>query len=747
MSSAAYPVSRVGGERKPGRFTTLPEYRRQRTDVDRPKICHVLARVAGMASPASDDDDLATDFAIGTPWLTTVLGSGCLNLPDSPALTEQSLADAVEQHVGLMVKRDARLDSFPLEAKQLAPEASARIVRNFVARLHADRFHRRRIAAVEQPPEDDPGTHPLKDDPGASPVSSEASGTEPVPEPLAIRLALVTVLTTRTFYTLKARSDDPLGRWEDDEASALDREIGGWHAEDGWTPKELVDYTRFNLGRLSAELDAEMLRLDDKGDAASEQQIELLRPLDKLTKAVASGFHGGSTTLRMSNLRTLTEVTWYLLTRASAVYPGWTDLLLSLMLEDSRSNELADRSGRPRPSFLDVRSAAEAVEVLLLPPTKASLGEWRRGDDSRRDNLYRSCAEVLVCQQRLLDPFVTDLVGSEHPPAATSVVTSFDLELLMALWQTCEPGQRFHVVAPFHLRQSVQDHTGSLCWLRGTFEVTASLDDHEDDEAALRALTHAVDWKLLHPDVPPEDLLSGPHVVFLNGCPLLAAPLLDDWPVLRAELEAHTLRVPRSAFLEHAVTVDEYLAYRQAEAELIWLFEPQRNTRSKKARALPSLLVGTAQNAREDGPNRRFWLMLGVPIGDAAIRHKVMSQMTARSIMRMMSAAADTTTGDADNQAAGPEPAPETPRSGRDGLLDSFAGYTGPQPSSLHLDGVVVNDRLDDDDASLLYWLGLDVLTISAEKLVDDLAHYSLHLRTRTRIQGDGPCSARAEAS
>ena len=71
---------------------------------------------------------------------------------------------------------------------------------------------------------------------------------------------------------------------------------------------------------------------------------------------------------------------------------------------------------------------------------------------------------------------------------------------------------------------------------------------------------------------------------------------------------------------------------------------------------------------------------------------------------------------------------------------DSIAPVADPVDQ---VDGLAVNLRIDDEDASLLYWLGFDVVETDATAFTDDLNHYARHV-----AEGPGnrpPRNARCE--
>jgi hypothetical protein len=166
---------------------------------------------------------------------------------------------------------------------------------------------------------------------------------------------------------------------------------------------------------------------------------------------------------------------------------------------------------------------------------------------------------------------------------------------------------------------------------------------------------------------------------------------------LGADLRALKLKLDRDDMFVHSATVDEYLALRQAESEYFWVYS--RSTFANiTSRALPKALLA----CREPGPVR-FWVMVGVPLQDAAVRLRVLSQMSGRRFMM----------------------------SG----LGEIPGYPRPRPAESarsrgsEIAGLSINWRLDDEETVLLISLGMRVINDGrAEQISDRLRHYAWHL-------------------
>ena len=183
----------------------------------------------------------------------------------------------------------------------------------------------------------------------------------------------------------------------------------------------------------------------------------------------------------------------------------------------------------------------------------------------------------------------------------------------------------------------------------------------------------------------------------LNGCPLynipeLASPEADR---LRDDLQAAGVPVRGRAHLEHAVTIGEYLALRQSEAEPIWHGYDQQESRHLN-RSLPSHLMVSTQR------NPRYWQSMGVPVADAAVRHRLVSQLTRERLLE------------------------STKPSGGGGRLGARRETPVPKPQ---IGGVAVNLRAGVEAAGLLYWAELDLVQGDCNQLTSELRHYVAHVR------------------
>jgi hypothetical protein len=765
MSNWGYQVIR----RERARFDDRMSYLQGRAgEVSNPQLCQVMERMVGgleLREKALGDAKLLGQRRVaggphanldpnwvGLPWLTPVLGSGCLELPDDPALTPEALADNVRRHIR------AALGSQEDERVAGADPFSERAAR-FAEELATDRLNLGR-------------GRPRSPRPSGPPTAAERPPAQDEGDTLAARVVLVACLLTQFFYRVKGASSSPLRRWNEDRATLS---------------KGLFSLVDVMQDVVRPSLDQIELVRGALSDKPSLLEKGLDRPVCSVLYDVYRGLERREPSLTFAHLRLVTDMAWYVLTRGTTIYPGWSDLLLGLMLREPRDGG-PQSFPRTRPRLLNLHSVPKGVANLYMPPTTRSwntafglqASETTPSDQSStpsepltgRDRLYGRVADVLWAQTRALratdgqdGPSPRAVPGPMPPttsplPPASAFVTSFDIELDMALWlraiEADTPADRgssnghsdeerplapFFVVVPVHVLRHAEDEHAALCWLRGQIEPDRNLSLAEQ----LRQIMRPKKWTLLTPSLDPRELLGGPHVVHLSGCPLFELPKRGD-PAVRKLIEAlrevHVrIEDPDSICLEHAVTVDEYLAFRQAEVELLWSAHKARSKEDRRSRGLHPFLLASSRSPSDAGQNPRFWTAFGVPVADAGVRHRIVSQFTLRHLLAL----ADEPSGSLMRQAAeaiggGRLGSPPSREGGRLGTAPSVAlmdegeealepdAGMAPQPQDRRLDGVVVNRRINDDEASILYWVGLDVVTDDAESFIPDLEHYARHL-------------------
>lgn len=664
MSTSRYRVMRD----RHARFASRRAYLKERAkSAGAGKLCQVLqafaygvshedgSPAAHLALPyAGTAQDAAQDWE-DFPWLTMIFGSGALALPDGSGVAA-SLAEGVR----LQVERlQPRWSEGPVEAESRAEQ--------FTLALAQDRF-------------------------GASDGHSNPSiAPAPVSE-LAARLILLAALLTETYHTIQSMVAPPAARWDSDIA-VLAEELD---AAANTRAKRAIGDARALITQLVKDME------NVPGPAVSEAVVLLLKDIaENLQPSL------GSPQIDFQRVRLLTEVAWHFLTLGRPIYAGWTDMLLFLTL--SQGTHGSRRS--PRPDFTDLNLLPDLVKQLYGTPSKSSwiTDSEGHGDTSildsveRRDSLYLAAADVLWEQaaasggESFADPL----------PTAVAFVTSFDIELEMALWATS--GSRpYRVVIPVHLLQAAYPRDAELCWLIGEFTPPAERSrTREGLEAEYDAMRTPPQWRLLTHDFDVEELRDTPVVVHLSGCPLFELPAdlsAASSAELVADLKGAGLAVdpsPGRDAVQHAVTVDEYLAVRQSEVELLWYGADDRVR--VRNRALHSDLINSTSR------NPRYWMGLGVPVTDAAVRHRLVAQLTRERL------------------AAANEP---TSSAGGSLEEDDELGFGPADTRSLpEISGVAINRRIGDVASSMLYWVGFDVVEADCNDFVQDLRHYAHHVR------------------
>jgi len=611
----------------------------------------------------------------GLPWITPVMGSGSLDLGDGERIDQQSVREAAAQWFRGAdgVHPDDLKAALPDDLDDVGDVAAS-----FARDLEDDRR----------------ATH---DDP------SRAAEDLLEATPTTAALSLVTAVLTWLYHEVRMVSGAPTSRW--------------WAREEAHLPTRGLEAT---AAKETAEAAS---RLIDQLLASEE---EFAGPVTGAARSLLESIkaHLADGRVILDELRVLTEVSWLALVEGSSIYPGWSDLLLKLVIGFSDK-------GPPRGVHPDVRhhtELGERVRNLLLTPTDRSWKDHtRKQPRNARTRLYRAVAALLVEQAHIFstlhpaqpmddtDPeldkrfasarelvdsitqesrerisafpeFRQRWIGDPEVPYPTCFVTSFDVEVEMALWAGNIP---FRLVLPVLVVAPTGD-SGELVWLTTEINPTTG---------SPRRLDHLLGgegrcWEFASRVF--EDPTGGdrPVVVRLTGTPLFDLPDFEADHDLCAELEKV---VPAFERICHALTVDEYTSMRFSENE--WFFAGQASMQTDQApepdaprrRDLPSqLATGTRTN-------ERFLVALGVQLDDPAIRSRMLSQFSVAAVARRI-----------DEQG---KSSPVTA-----GISDVL--------------GIAVNRRMDEDEAVALHWLGFDLaLDTDCGDLTLQLEHCTEHLR------------------
>lgn len=271
----------------------------------------------------------------------------------------------------------------------------------------------------------------------------------------------------------------------------------------------------------------------------------------------------------------------------------------------------------------------------------------------------------------------------------------------------------------------------------------------------MRKLT---DWRLISSE--RLEWHDHPVVVRITGCPLVNLPDLSEsskeHDLLRRDLSE--AGIAWASMFIHSVTIDEYLALRQMEAE--WLWSGSDSNDAPPSRGLPVQYL----EARANAP-RRYWMIMGVPFRDPAVRLRIMAILSKASGTKSSREPAPDSPDAATDDAPQTLPEPELPKSDGIGSKPRFganaahvngrsattapSGPTSTEPRSddsrsrgraeppdlgaTRYHGVAVNTRMDDDEAMLLNALGFEVVTDRCESFTAEISSYADWLGSRTR--------------
>jgi hypothetical protein len=581
------------------------------------------------------------------PWLTPVLGSGCLNASDEPGAS-------------VLIGRPAQLAGIAGVWPALPDgELPSQIVRNFCEALVESKLGRSCTPNATNDPQHE------------GPDLTQAG--------LA---ALCAALASLVYHRAAALRDAPPPGAAEPVAIDLDTPAGNCLRND------VVQPLRSHL-------------------AAFDDALEGLAGRDfvrSVIRRISSDLDGRHPVIRRVDASLLSEIAWHLLTMGTTHYAGWGELLLDVSLASGH----ADPDMRmPRIVEQDSPNLRSWLLAGLQSTTKQS---WKSrvgdggpdGGPTVRDRFYDTIADLLLAEASLDMEYLDKQLAGEWFPPGVAFVTSFDLELEMALLH-CQ--EKFAMVVPFEVIQGRTDPKADLIWLYRVVE-----PDGASDWTTLRS---GEGWSILEDTTFFDDFSDDagiPIVVRLTGCPLINAP-----ESLGADI-GQTRGWMRPYRFQSAVIVDEYAGLHHIwadlraafpsggfeglglPAELLGRREPRHAGAAPTAEeqaeedlpphAEAELARDTGDNvpARPDNLDTRFWLLLGTQITDDAIRHRLASLL------------------------------------GR-------AGRPREQGSDVR-SGVAVVLKSEPQHRDVLHWLGLDVVADRATSVEGAIRHYADHLRS-----------------
>ena len=578
-------------------------------------------------------------LAVEVPWMTFVLGSGCLMTHDATFLEgapvdlrarfEHDLKDVAQRHPGLPL-----VDS----------------VTEFVELLARDRAG------------DSNGRVPGSGDSASSHINIRAGLT---PTEYPSQVALAAALATRLYTAALASGPHVVGPAVREEVHL---DLASWWGAS--VSDELLRPLRRLLATLSNKKVERPLR--------SQQALRALatRMLGQLPDIDGGGETPSGTVLRR-HVELLTAFAWYFLTEGTSVYPGWSDLLLFQSFEDFEWFENEADNANPRPRLKDVISQDGWVYDRIVAVTNAS---WESrthsdGEPTIREHFYDLVADFLHQQAHAIhDQVMPDGYGA--PPLPVCFVSSFDLELEMALWQKNEP---FIVVMPVFASSKRVPHSASPHWVWARVEPRSEGPATEGEKAGSKTgrtsrwrdaahsvldlpatLVRPARWERLRGETPPGRWIGLPIVVRLVGSPLM------DPPVAATQGSA-----TQSDQIDHALLLDEYTAIQQVALDF------NRQTDS----GLPPWIT---HNQGMSAP--RFWMLMGTQLADTGIRLRLMAQLMAARLPSFGKRSHD-------------DRAAKTPATVAEPELD-------PQQRL----GLLLNERSGTNDRELFLWNDLDVV-------------------------------------
>lgn len=541
------------------------------------------------------------------PWPTFVLGSGCLSARDWPSskggTSKENLTNALAR-----VQPDSELRGLAV---------------NFVDNLAINRS--------EQP----------LDSAGLTP----AQGKERTPSDwdYIAETAVAAMLLTRLYGNAIAASIQI---------------VTDSHREQITLPKD-AQFRRALVVPLNAVLDS----LANNADRDQPVRASLA----SLASSVSSSVKHDEEVQR-AHVELLTAFLWFLLTEDTFLYPDWSDLLLFEAFMDKALllREPAWRDSQLKPTTTAMGTAGPVASWLTHRLQAITENSWGSRTGSRRkltprDEFYDSLAALLGQQADNYHSFEeAGAKSSRHkPPLPTSFVTTFDLELEMAMWQrslTYDEPRPFIVILPVVMPVDEKGGMPSNSSVKLRWVWREVVPTSEGDQ--LEALRHGGPgaWKLLESALPrplintPEDWGRTPIIVRLAGSPLM------------------TVTMKGMTNLRQALLLDEYTAVSQTVLDLTAAAQNQSNRNTADfTKGLPPVLTSSNLNPTT-AYMPRYWMFLGTQLSDAGVRLRLLSNQITFAQENVMN-----------------------------GVVENVAG-------------VAINRRSRPTDRDVFHWFGLDVV-------------------------------------
>lgn len=510
------------------------------------------------------------------PWITAVVGSGCLQtVPQTPITPDTLKRSAL-----------AALASLPASELPLVPTGSehwSKIIGSFTESLARGRCT------------------------PADPSMPPSEMTELAVSADSVRLLLVAALLTRLAHAGRAAGPTALGRSADEvvlikDVASLDDPF--------YLRATVIEPVRSLLHTLSGTLPR-----TEVADESNEETL-LFRAFATVCSKVHDDLAKGE--LSLNSVRILTEASWYALTRSVQNYYGWTEVLIGLLVKSDGAGHR-----RRRPLLRNLIKSVEWIEQLFKEPTLQRREQLESGEIDTT-SMYAAVTRTLIAQARLLERQRSqDDYSYPWPPVAISM--GFDLELEMHLLRL---GQPFTIAMPIHQMFS---NAAETKWMAAHIDPVEG--DHSpwsvDHPHKLRPLKWTTLDQLQVRDTDP----IRPLIVRMAGAPLVdvsQAFTLEQQP---GDAKPSGIAVRRTVAKPHpCVPVDEYHAMRVGQSEL-GLSAPPRSseTGGLPREGIPTQLLADEVYIGGSEKASRYWCLLGVPLTDPAVRQRFMSLMALRA--------------------------------------------------------------------------------------------------------------------
>lgn len=329
--------------------------------------------------------------------------------------------------------------------------------------------------------------------------------------------------------------------------------------------------------------------------------------------------------VQRAHVELLTAFLWFLLTEDTFLYPDWSDLLLfeAFMDEALLLQEPVWRDSQIKPSTTAMGTAGPVASWLTPRLEAITENSWTSRIDADakttpRDAFYDSIAALLGQQADNYHSFeeAGEQASIHKPPLPTCFVTTFDLELEMAMWQrslTYDKPRPFIVILPVVLAVgngggAPTNSSVSLRWVWRKVVPTGG----DDQLKALRDGGPGV-WSLLGETLPgpltnrPAEWGRTPIIVRLAGSPLMSVTMEGV------------------ANLRQALLLDEYTAVSQTVLDLTAAAQNQSDENTADyTNGLPPVL--TSSNLKPSTAYMpRYWMFLGTQLSDAGVRLRLLS--------------------------------------------------------------------------------------------------------------------------